>query len=225
VSKTIPIVINNFNRITTTRKLVEDLEARGYHNLYILDNNSSYAPLLEWYSTLGGRVDVRRFSNNYAQNAIFDCGILSEFQGKFDWIVYTDSDIELNPITPYDFVDRLIELTIKWGYKKGGLALKIDDLPDNDYGLTNRNWEARFWTTPLEEDVYAAQLDTTFCVWNPSTGLLYDAIRVAGPFTAKHVPWYVDFNNLDEEERTFLENSHEYSTYARFYRKYIKPTV
>lgn len=41
-AKEIPIIINNFNRLTTLRLLTETLTACGYTNIYILDNASTY---------------------------------------------------------------------------------------------------------------------------------------------------------------------------------------
>jgi hypothetical protein len=35
----IPIVINNRNRITFLKKLIDSLKSRGYNNIFILDNN------------------------------------------------------------------------------------------------------------------------------------------------------------------------------------------
>lgn len=42
--KNIPIIINNFNRLTCLQRLIASLEVRGYHNIYIIDNNSTYPP-------------------------------------------------------------------------------------------------------------------------------------------------------------------------------------
>ena len=47
--KSVPIVINNFNRVNTLITLIHGLEIRGYNNIYIIDNNSTYPPLLEYY--------------------------------------------------------------------------------------------------------------------------------------------------------------------------------
>ena len=47
--KDTPIVINNFNRIDTLLILIKGLETRGYNNIYIIDNDSTYPPLLEYY--------------------------------------------------------------------------------------------------------------------------------------------------------------------------------
>ena len=35
-SKDIPIIINNFNRLTYLKSLINSLTSRGYHNIYIL---------------------------------------------------------------------------------------------------------------------------------------------------------------------------------------------
>ena len=47
-ARQIPIIINSFNRLTTLKQLISSLEQRGLTNIYILDNNSTYPPLLEW---------------------------------------------------------------------------------------------------------------------------------------------------------------------------------
>ena len=43
--KQIPIIINNYNHYTYLRDLIGCLERRGYRNLYIIDNHSTYCPL------------------------------------------------------------------------------------------------------------------------------------------------------------------------------------
>ena len=43
-AREIPIIINSFNRLTTLKRLISSLEQRGYTNIYILDNCSTYPP-------------------------------------------------------------------------------------------------------------------------------------------------------------------------------------
>ena len=38
--KAIPIIINNFNRLNTVKKLIVSLEKRGYKNIYIIVINT-----------------------------------------------------------------------------------------------------------------------------------------------------------------------------------------
>lgn len=215
----IPIYINNFNRLSTTKKLVEDLQKLGYQNITILDNQSSYPPLLEWYDSDPCR--IIHLARNMQSYALWDCG---EFKNVAEepWIVYSDSDIELNPNAPPDFVNILIEKADKYNFTKAGLALSIENLPDNSYANFYKDWEAKFWHNELEPNVFDAQVDTTFCIVKPHSTIQYKALRVAGNFTAKHVPWYVQWDNLDDEEKYYLAHAENYSTYKRFYLENIK---
>ena len=45
----IPIIINNFNRLTYLKDLIFFLEKNGYVNIVVIDNASTYPPLLEYY--------------------------------------------------------------------------------------------------------------------------------------------------------------------------------
>ena len=219
----IPIVINNFNRLTLTRNLASSLWNMGYHNIHILDNNSSYPELLNWYSSTDCSRYVIHRTENHGALAIYNSGYINNWLHKRKWIAYTDCDIVLNPLTPQNFIDLLIQFAEKYNYIKAGLALKRDDLPDNLYGNHYRDWEARYWTEDklLEKDVYKAHIDTTFCVIQPGQAFDYEAIRLAGNFTARHQPWYTDFNNMDDEEKYFLEHSSANSSYKRFYNNEI----
>lgn len=220
----IPIIINNFNRLTTTRNLVNQLKGLGYTNIHILDNNSTYPPLLKWYKDCG--VTVKYLGQNAeTQLVLWNSGYINEFKELYPWIVYTDSDIELNPDTPEDFIDNLIGYAKKYGVNKVGLALRLDDIHEtNEYNTQAKEWEQQFWTNQLEEGVYKADLDTTFAVLKTTAPFQYGALRVAGNYTARHMTWYTDFDNLDGEERYYLENSGPLSTYKRKYDE-IKPKI
>ena len=50
--KDVPIFINARDRLGVMKKLIDWLLAAGYRNLIILDNNSTYPPLLEYYNKL-----------------------------------------------------------------------------------------------------------------------------------------------------------------------------
>ena len=45
----IPIIVNNYNRLSMPLQLLAFLEKCGFKNIIILDNNSSYPPLLAYY--------------------------------------------------------------------------------------------------------------------------------------------------------------------------------
>lgn len=64
------VVINNRNRLSTTKKMVADLLKRGTTNIIIIDNESTYIPLLEWYKTLPTNIIVRYVLNYWTSCTI-----------------------------------------------------------------------------------------------------------------------------------------------------------
>lgn len=208
-----PIIINNFNRLTTTRRLADDLSKMGYKRIIILDNSSTYPPLLEWYETCP--YEIKRFNVNYGELALYNSGFISNFVG---WVVYTDSDIQLNHKTPVDFIQRMQELGDRYNINKVGLALRIDDLADDiDYRINVRNWESRYWQHEVEKDIYMSEVDTTFCILRAGLPFQYEALRIAGDFTAYHIPWYTNFSSLDEEETYYMKHASDRSNYRKIY--------
>lgn len=208
----IPIILNNFNRLSTTKKLADDLYNLGYTNIHILDNNSTYPPLLEWYRTSPYR--IKHTGANHGQLSIYNSGYINEFSG---WVAYSDSDIELNSLTPRGFIEKMTEIAEKHNMLKCGLALRIDDLPTTRYGLYIQREEAKFWTNPIGHDIYKAHVDTTFSVIKVGQPFQYESLRLAGNYTARHIPWYLDYDNLSEEEIYYIEHcSSEFSTTKRF---------
>jgi hypothetical protein len=208
----IPIILNNFNRLSTTKRLADDLSKLGYTNIHIIDNDSTYPPLLEWYKYCP--YTIKRLGANLGQLAIYNSGYINEFQG---WVAYSDSDIELNLHTPKGFVEKLTEVAEKYNMLKAGLALRIDDLPTTRYGLYVKREEEKFWREEVACHIYRAYIDTTFSVIKVGQPFQYEALRIAGDYTAKHIPWYLDYENLTEEEVYYIEHSSsEFSTTKRF---------
>ncbi len=91
----IKVVINNRNRLTTTKKMVEKLLLLNpQEKIIIIDNGSTYAPLLNWYDEIKDRVDIR-LGTNEGHLALWAIGLFKELG---DYFIYTDSDIELNDL-------------------------------------------------------------------------------------------------------------------------------
>jgi hypothetical protein len=64
----IPVIINNYNRLTSLKLLIASLEKRGYQNIIIVDNNSTYQPLLDYYKSC--RYRLIRLEKNLGSNAL-----------------------------------------------------------------------------------------------------------------------------------------------------------
>lgn len=206
----IPVILFNHNRLSTTIKLVKDLHILGYKSIYILDLGSTYQPLLDWYIENDGKSISVIYHSNGGHKAFWTDGIIDRFK-EHPWVVISDTDIELNKSTPKGFIENMVTIGEQYKVDKVGLAIRIDNLPVNDYTESVHKIEDRYWTRPLpypNRKIYDAITDTTFCVVRTNTPYLWGpAIRVAGRFTCIHTPWYLDFNTLSEEEVYYFEHA------------------
>ena len=207
--KDTPIVINNFNRIDTLLILIKGLETRGYNNIYIIDNDSTYPPLLEYYKKCP--YPVYMLNKNIGHLSIWETGIYKQFTDSY--FAYTDSDLEIHPDCPDDFIEKFILLLKKYPKAlKVGFSICINDLPDS-YSLKKQvqDWENQYWQIEIEPNVFKAPIDTTFAVYKPYfKGEFIDIqqlyLRTGFPYSVRHLPWYVDNNNLTEEEQYYVSH-------------------
>lgn len=200
----IAIVINNRNRLGTTKNMVDKLLLLNPdERIIIIDNDSTYQPLLDWYDEVNTKVEIHLCPNE-GHLAIWGTGLYRDL-GRF--FVYTDSDIELNDNFPKDWKTRMFETWLKYE-KKVALAIRTDDLPDH-YRYKNqviRN-EGRWWLTEIEPNIYEADTDTTFFLMENYGDNQYASVRMAHPdMVCRHIPWYLDLNNLSKEEKYYLDN-------------------
>lgn len=206
--KDIPIVINNRNRLTFLSQLVDSLQNRGYRNIYILDNNSTYEPLLKYYSETGCKVVY--LGQNLGFDALDKIKLYKEIRKNY--FVYTDPDVVPVDDCPEDFLYHFMKILRKYPkIQKVGFSLKIDDLPDCfDKKESVIGWEKQFFEKEIEKDCFLASIDTTFALHRPyatlSTKGRFKSVRTGYPYTAKHMPWYNDSSNLTEEELFYIKN-------------------
>jgi hypothetical protein len=209
--KGILIIINNRNRLKSLCQLITWLQERGYWNLMVLDNDSDYPPLLEYYDCLEGMVNVVKLGRNLLSKALW-CWTASR-QSIFGPFVYTDSDIVPIDECPENIVECLWEVAEQYGMpNKVGLGLKINDIPDH-YSQAERvrKWEARFWKREIGycnyAPVYSAAVDTTFALYPEFRPFSLNAIRTGYPMIARHLPWYSDSANPTEEETYYEQHA------------------
>lgn len=206
--KDIPIIINNYNRLTYLKALIGSLKERGYNNIHILDNKSTYPPLLEYYKNTPCR--VIRLNENIGYKALWESGVFDEF--KHSYYVYTDSDMELSADCPDDFMYHFITILEKYTLsQKVGFGIKIDDLPDHFINKTSViEHESEFWRDEIESGLYRAPIDTTFALYRPYckgvASRYHKVFRTGEPYTIRHLPWYVDSANMSDEELYYVNN-------------------
>jgi hypothetical protein len=203
----IPIVINCRDRVSALRALVAWLEHAGYQRIYFVDNDSSYQPLVDYYNKTPHT--VLRLEQNLGHKAPWLSGIVDQIaQGGY----YIVSDPDVVPVEgcPADAVAVFYEALRRFPqYVKAGFGLKIDDLPDT-YRFKDQVqwWEARAWSTPIASSLFDAGIDTTFALYRPGSPFrLWPALRTGPPYVARHMAWYIDSDNLPEEEQYYRQNA------------------
>jgi hypothetical protein len=198
-----PIVINCRDRLASLAELVAWLERAGQGPVLLVDNDSTYPPLLEWYGQTPH--EVVRLGYNGGPYAPWTSGLVAErLVGR--WYAASDPDIVPAKDCPLDALGYLRDVLDRHpAYPKAGFGLKVDDLPAHyRFAAEVRDWERHFWDHPLEPGVYAAPIDTTFALYRPDVGFQIDtAIRTGEPYLARHTPWYADSDHPTEEERWY----------------------
>jgi hypothetical protein len=206
--KKTPVIINNFNRLECLKKQISWFEKAGFKHIYIIDNLSTYPPLLAFY--LNTKHIVFRLDKNVGHTALWDTHIFLLFKNQY--YIYTDPDVIPTQNCPSNFVEYFKALLDKYLDKgKVGMALKINDLPDY-YLLKNEviSLEKHYWNVELETNVYDALVDTTLALYRPNSkgdaGLL-PALRVGGAYEARHLPWYKNTFRNNEEDSYYLQSA------------------
>lgn len=200
----IPIIVisyNNYKYVENTLRQIKQINPEYYKNITILDNCSTCSDTIQFLQNVD--VNVIRRNGNYGPRISHadNVDIYNQLPSKF---ILTDPDLEFNNNLPQNFIDILSQLSDKYKIFKIGFALDISDFdkmfPYSDYNANRSifDWESQFWCNKIEDNpyqLYKAGIDTTFCLINKNYSNvydIYDGMRVAGNFTAKHLPWYTD---------------------------------
>lgn len=209
----IPIVIINYNRLEDLEIMIKWFQDRGHKKIVIVDNASTYPPLLEFYDRIKNDVTIEFMDENYGHMVFWHRESLRNKYGKGFYVV-TDSDVIPNSNLPKDYLSKMIQLLEqKKNISKVGFALDLDNIPSFfKHKEKVVQWERQFWTKQIEKDVFLAETDTTFAIYHPyfdykSRADFLKAIRIAGDFTATHKGWFIDSDNLTEELKYYYKTS------------------
>jgi len=219
----IPVVIPTFNNPAYVRNMTAQLFCRGLRNIVVIDNGST-APDMRASFLLARR--VVHLNDNRGPHYIFRED--REFDALPNLFCVTDPDLEFNQQLPDDFLIELIGLTEEFRVGKVGFSLDVSDkaaMREDDFQNSSRickiwEWEQQFWedqigSTRSGDPIYRADIDTTFAVYNKkyfSRDNFYDALRLAGRYTCRHLPWYRD-NGMAETEAAYYASTQKFSTY------------
>jgi len=228
--KNTPIVILNRDRLNSTKSLVESLIQRGYVNIVILDNGSTYDPLLDWYSYQNTCKVFFNKEVDHNHQALHNLLLIkNEFFTNLlrdSWYVLTDSDLALHSSVPSNFINDLINMCIKYDKDKVGLGIHVDDI-HRDLFSNDEYWELMSFMKDYENQftrnggpygvveikdqnnpcvLYDAPIDTTFavCKQNSAPIASRNCLRTGYPYLSKHMPFYYDISSIPEDELYYL---------------------
>ena len=193
----IPVVIisyNNHRYVNNTINQLVNINPAFLNDVVIMDNNSTDIDSINFLTTTKCKVVYNTENKGPWIEKYPD--FYNSLPNKF---FITDPDLEFNKKLPKDFTEILSNLSNRFGCHKIGLALDISDF-DQMYNTkyyfnsTIYDWEKKFWNKKINDvnfELYDATIDTTFCLINKQpSNTTYKQMRIAGNFTAKHLPWY-----------------------------------
>ncbi|EKD46389.1 MAG: glycosyl transferase family 2 [uncultured bacterium] len=202
-NKEIDVFIISYNRVTYLKTLVSWLEKAGFEKIHIVDNNSTYPPLLEYLKS--SKHNVHKMRKNYGHLVVWESGEFDEILNNKYYIV---SDCDVVPIDdcPMEITSYFFQILQKYNeVTKVGFSLKIDDLPEHFiFRDSVVDWEKQFWNKRRGEGLFDAPIDTTFALYRPgiypSDNAWWNSIRTYYPYMAKHTPWYANTYEPSEED-------------------------
>jgi len=210
-----PVIISNFNRLEYLQMQVDWLKRCGLQNIHIIDNASTYEPLLKYYKHVPATVYL--LDRNIGHEALWRTHIFQRL-GKY-FHVYTDPDVLPGENTPDDFMYYFKSLLDKYPeIDKVGFGLKYDDIPDHYPKKAEVvKWESAFYADCIERSVYKARIDTTFALYRPGAAFQCweKTLRTGEPYMIRHMPWYEDPANMNEESVYYREHISKVSTWYK----------
>lgn len=219
----IPVFIPTFNNPTYLTNFIKQLEQQSVNNIIVVDNNSTYPPMKKCLSTIEKKYKVIRLDQNFGPHYILR--IKQFYQSLPELFCLSDPDLEFSASLPVDFINELKIISEDHKIGKVGLALEIpssEEVVHSKMFLDEKQvdiveYEQQFWTNNIGknqtgDDLYRTTLDTTFALYNKTyfnPEDRYQAIRVAGKFTTKHLG-SLSNSIVPESERNY------YKSLARF---------
>jgi len=232
----IPIIIPTFNNPTYLRSMVDQLEERGWNNIIIGDNGSTYPPMIDLLDELSNKYDVVLWGKNMGPRVYTETKDICSRMPKY--FIVTDPDLLLNNKMPDKAISKMKRIVDMYQVSKVRLAVDIDS-PDEVEKFFNpdgvESGERCHWIKKLDkyhesDDLYYAPVDTTFALYNRDIFLSEinlipvkmtcntSGIRIAGRFTCKHMGYWKE-PPLPKEEEDYYKNHNVWSA-TYFEKKY-----
>jgi hypothetical protein len=228
----IPVFVISYNNAKYVQNTVNQL--KRYHiKPIIIDNCSTDQHSVNILRQIEASGDAQVLFSD--KNFGYLVGFLNPvYKVMPELFAYTDPDLQFHPNLPQNFLSVLAEVTEKYSVYKAGFALSLlDDEEMIDLSITKlrgvpqiyphtmsvREWEQQYWRMKLDHpelELYQARHDTTFAVYRKSNLIdFYDGVRVAGDFSAIHLPWYPKLDLMSAEDRARYLEGNKSSTWLK----------
>jgi hypothetical protein len=214
----IPVLVVSYNNGRYVQNTVQQLKAYAIKPI-IIDNCSTDDQSRSMLRNIASSGDAEVVYSD--KNFGYLVGFLNPVYAVLpELFAYTDPDLQFHPDLPHDFLQVLADVTEQYKVYKAGFALalleeeeminleieKLRGVPKiYPFKMRVREWEMQYWRMKLEHpnlELYQARHDTTFAVYRKSNLIdFYDGVRVAGNFTAIHLPWYPKLDLMNDQER------------------------
>lgn len=207
-------VINRDNLERGFRRQVEWLRRIGIQQINVVDNGSTYAPLLKYYED-NSWLNVIRKDANLGPWVFWETKMYETVNTPY---IVSDADVAPDKNCPDDLIAQLLLLQEKHVDKvlKVGPGLRIDNLPDTYIHKetviaheTQFSLEAHKYKLDGAPEMFEALIDTTFALYRAGeanyTTDWCKHFRLAAPYVFEHVPWTED-STIANEEREYYSS-------------------
>ena len=212
---TIPVIINNRNLLTWPKAMVEKISTyEDVGDVIIIDNDSTYIPLLEWYNT--NPCTIKKVSN-LGHTAPWLSGIVDKLNSEY--YIVTDSDLGLDGI-PLDVIPYLIDKMNHLNIDKIGLGLNWQIVKEEAlyYNWMQTHEKNRWASSQIKNDIYLdIPIDTTFALYEKKNYFIGGA-STTFPYVARHFPWEMtkEEYNDNEEFKYYIKEATNSSSFKQF---------
>lgn len=210
----IPVIINNRDLLTWPKAMVERISRyEGVGDIIIVDNDSSYSPLLEWYNTNPCKI-VR--CSNLGHAGAWISGTVAKL-GSSVYVV-TDGDLGLDD-TPDNTLLHLKDILTTISPDKVGLGLNWEIVEEKSpyYNRLNLYEKGRWESSRVINNVYMdVAIDTTFAMYNSSLYFIGGA-STPSPYIARHYPWELSIEEIrsNPEFKYYLDRASHSCSYKK----------
>lgn len=232
----IPIFIIVHDRITVLKKTIESLEQIKTIPIEIIFHNvaSTFPPCLEFLEQMKQKGHtIYNTTKNHYKTIVYSVNKYLADHPECEYYIITDPDIELDNVNP-DILDFYLFLMKKYDNKLViGPMLRIDDIPDYYPKKSHaiKTHKAQFWhKKPVDikwnDNTYQIQrafIDSTFQLVHRSNkkDLPRPGIRCYAPYAARHLDWYIDPNNMNDDQIYYSKKSNSNAHWGKL--KILQP--